>query len=715
MSNRLTLERIFNHPGVNGRTPVRARFSPPGNMVSFLLPCEENSEQSDLWLFDIATGDSTRLVDAAGLTRGQTLSHEEKASRERKRIVSTGIVEYQWSPGGDAILFPLEGGLYVCHLANGQTTRIGREDHYAIEPRFSPAGDRVCYVANKDLWVINMATTAVVRLTSDASDTVSNGLAEFLAQEEMHRFEGFWWSPDAARIAFTRVDESPIEISRRYEINADSFGVYEQRYPFTGTHNATVSLGVITLATNETRMFDLDLEDGYLARVNWLDDETLALQIQDRPQQRLQLVQMNPATGNRRLLLQETSDTWINLHDHLLPLADRGGFIWSSERSGYAHLYLYDSSGKLVRQLTSGPWCVLGVHCADQDYVYFEGYQDSPTERHLYRVRLNGQSPPERLTEPGSYHTAVIDKDRRFFLDVQSSSRVPPAINLRRMDGSRIEVPAFEDYGPTHPFHPYRDSIGAVEFGQIPADDGQQLQYRLVMPLDMDSRPTHPVIVVVYGGPGVQRVTNEWITPWTHYMSQQGFGILQLDNRGSAHRGRAFEGPIRGELGTIEVKDQLRGVEYLGTLPWVDMTRLGVFGHSYGGYMTLMLMMRSTAFRAGVSVAPVTDWRLYDTHYTERFLGMPEDNPAGYRRSSVFEHLQGLSGNLLLIHGMADDNVLFTNSTRLYKALQDANQPFEMMTYPGAKHGLSGRTVNLHRYMTMQRFFARHLFTGDEA
>ncbi|MCB1644430.1 MAG: S9 family peptidase [Pseudomonadales bacterium] len=303
-----------------------------------------------------------------------------------------------------------------------------------------------------------------------------------------------------------------------------------------------------------------------------------------------------------------------------------------------------------------------------------------------------------------------LSRDRQYFIDRWSSPDQPPAVVLRSAAGEVVAELSPNTIDRSHPFYPFRDSTGGIEFGTLEAEDGQTLHYRLIKPANYDNGGKHPLIVTVYGGPGVQRVTREWIPPWHHYMAARGDALLQLDNRGTANRGKAFESPIYRQLGEAEVRDQLTGVSWATTLPWVDANRIGVFGHSYGGYMTLMLMMKAPeVFRAGVSVAPVTDWGLYDTHYTERYLGHPAENQQGYEHSNVFPWVSGLRGQLLIIHGMADDNVLFTNSTKLYKVLQDQNIQFEIMNYPGAKHGIAGKKVNLHRYTLMDNFFDRNL------
>jgi dipeptidyl-peptidase-4 len=411
-------------------------------------------------------------------------------------------------------------------------------------------------------------------------------------------------------------------------------------------------------------------------------------------------------------VLTETSATWINLHDNFHALKTLPQFIWASERSGYLHLYVYDLKGQLLNTLTQGAWATGRLQGVDEQrgLIYFDGFADTPLERHLYQVGLQQPQKPMRITRAGQSHHVEIDNDLKYFIDRFSSPSQPPAVHLNTIDGDLVHTLHANQINAQHPYHTYIDQQGDVEFGELAAADGQTLHYRLIKPPHLRAGQKYPLILTVYGGPGVQRVSHEWIPAWHHYMASRGYALLQLDNRGSANRGKAFEAPIYGKLGAVEVEDQLQGIKHVCTLPWIDPARIGVFGHSYGGYMTLMLMMQAPdTFTTGISVAPVTDWRLYDTHYTERYLGHPENNPTGYRDSSVFPYITALRGKLLVIHGMADDNVLFTNSTKLYKALQDANIGFDIMNYPGAKHGLSGRKVNLHRYGMMDEFFDQHL------
>lgn len=707
---QLTLERLFSEPELGGSLPTALKISPDGQRVTYLATGDEDLDTLHLFEFNLETHKSQRLVDAGELlVSDKVLSDEEKSIRERKRIRQGGITEYHFSPDGQSILFPVQGNLFLYTLANGQRRQVTDDSTFETDIRFSPDSRHLAFVRSKNLWLMDLTDGSTTALTSDGNGPISNGLAEFIAQEEMQRFDGYWWSPDSSRLVYTRVDESPVQLSQRYEIDAAAFNVIDQRYPYAGTPNANVTLHLADVSSGSTRELPLPVEDeDYLARVDWLDAGTLIVQVLNREQTELKLLRIDVDTGTTRTIMHETSDVWINLHDNLKPINHGDKFVWTSERTGYSHVYVVDRDGKEISALTSGNWVVTNVLAVTGDQVFFLGYRETPLEQQLYRVGLDGDI--RRLTESGYYHQCVIDKSGHYFIDHFSNVGTPPRVVLRTPDGKIICDLNDNELIEDHPFFPFAGTCEQIEFGELSAADGQSLHYRLLPPLHVEQGQKYPVIVFVYGGPHAQLVTRQWLSPWQHYMASRGYGVFTLDNRGSANRGIAFEQPIHRRLGNVEVQDQLVGVDYLKSLPWVNPDRIGVFGHSYGGYMTLMLMSQAPdVFRAGVSVAPVSDWYLYDTHYTERYLGHPEDNPEGYEQSAVFPYLRDIRGALLLIHGMADDNVLFLHTTRLYKALQDANIAFETMAYPGAKHGLVGKSVNLHRYGTMDRFFDREL------
>ncbi|WP_419147359.1 S9 family peptidase [Pseudoalteromonas 'SMAR'] len=712
----LTLERLFDDPALSGKAPTNLKFSPDGSRVTYLQGKKEDYNRYDLWEYNLKDNSNRLLVDSAELFSGpENLSDEEKARRERQRIFGRGILEYKWSKDGKALLFPLNGDLYYYQVASGNSKKLTDTEAFETDARFSPKGNFVSFIREQNLYAIELSSGKEVQLTKDGGGTIKNGMAEFVAQEEMSRMTGYWWSGDEQQIAFTRIDESPVEEAIRNEIYAEEVKLFNQRYPYTGTDNVEIELGVVKLNNQQVDWIDLGADkDIYIARANWLkDNKTLSYQWQNRSQQKLELRFYNTVDKSQQVALTETSDTWINLHFDLKFLKDKKHFVWASERDGFKHLYLYRTNGQLVRQITQGDWIVESLEGVDEKkgLVYFSGRKDTPLESHLYSAPLFKAGKIERITAKGSYHKVVMAEDNRTFIDKSSSVNRPPSVALRKVNGEFVTWLEQNQLDSNHPLTPYLPDLVTPEYGTLKAEDGQTMYYRLFKPANLEQDKKYPVIVNVYGGPHAQRVTNSWRSKnlYFQYLAQQGYVIFQLDNRGSYNRGKKFEDPIYKHLGEVEVADQIKGVEFLRTLDYVDPERIGIYGHSYGGYMALMTMFKAgDYFSAGVSGAPVTDWALYDTHYTERYLGHPNTNAKGYEQSAVFPYADGLKGPLLIYHGMADDNVLFTHATKLFKQLQDQVKPFEMMTYPGSKHSLRGKKVQMHLHQTITDFFNRH-------
>ncbi|QIO89927.1 peptidase S9 [Stenotrophomonas rhizophila] len=721
-AEKLTLEAITGPLPLSGPTLMKPQVAPDGSRVSFLRGKEADRNQLDLWAYDIASGQTRLLVDSKVVLPGaETLSDAEKARRERQRIAAmTGIVDYQWSPDARTLLFPLGGELYLYDLGKQGQAAVRQLTHgegFATDAKLSPKGGFVSFVRARNLWVIDLASGRQIQLTRDGSDTIGNGVAEFVADEEMDRHTGYWWAPDDSAIAFARIDESPVPVQKRYEMYADRTEMIEQRYPAAGDHNVTVTLAVIApQAGAAPRWIDLGRNpDIYLARVDWRDPQRLTFQRQSRDQKTLELIQADLASGRQHTLVTETSRTWVPLHNDLRFLK-QGGFLWSSERSGFEHLYRVSEDGRTVTALTSGPWPVDELLAVDEEAgkVYFRAGIDSARESQIYAVPLQGGA-LQRLSQAPGMHSASFARNASVYVDSWSSTTTPPQIALFRANGEKIATLVENDLSdPAHPYARYLDAQRPVEFGTLTAADNRTaLHYSLIKPTGFDPAKRYPVVVYVYGGPASQTVTDSWPGRGDHlfnqYLAQQGYVVFSLDNRGTPRRGRDFGGALYGVQGTVEVDDQLRGVAWLKQQPWVDPARIGVQGWSNGGYMTLMLLAKaSDTYACGVAGAPVTDWGLYDTHYTERYMNLPGNNAKGYEEARVLSHIDGLRSRLLLIHGMADDNVLFTNATVLMSALQKRGQPFELMTYPGAKHGLSGSNA-LHRYRLAEDFLGRCL------
>ncbi|WP_313223946.1 S9 family peptidase [Pseudoxanthomonas mexicana] len=722
-AEKLTLEAITGSAPLSGPTLTKPQIAPDGSRVTFLRGKDRDRNRLDLWEYDIASGQTRLLVDSSVVLPGEeVLSDEEKARRERQRIAAlSGIVDYQWSPDGRALLFPLGGELYFYDLTKSGRDAVRKLTNgggFATDPKISPKGGFVSFIRGRNLWVIDLVSGKEVQLTRDGSDTIGNGVAEFVADEEMDRHTGYWWAPDDSAIAFARIDETPVPVQKRHEVYPDRTEVVEQRYPAAGDHNVLVQLGVIAPKTGaKPRWIDLGKDpDIYLARVDWRDPQRLTFQRQSRDQKKLELVEATLATGGQRTLVTETSKTWVPLHSNLRFLKD-GRFLWSSERSGFEHLYVASEDGSTLTALTQGEWVVDGLLAFDEaaGLAYVSGTRDGATEAHVYAVPLSGGE-PRRLTQAPGMHAATFARNASVFVDSWSSDTTLPQIELFKADGTKLATLLVNDVSDaTHPYAKYRDAHQPTAYGTLTAADGTTpLHYSLIKPAGFDPKKQYPVVVFVYGGPAAQTVTRAWPgrsdSFFNQYLAQQGYVVFSLDNRGTPRRGAAFGGALYGKQGTVEVDDQLRGIEWLKSQAFVDPARIGVYGWSNGGYMTLMLLAKhDEAYACGVAGAPVTDWALYDTHYTERYMDLPKANEAGYREASVFTHVDGIgAGKLLLIHGMADDNVLFTNSTKLMSELQKRGTPFELMTYPGAKHGLRGSDL-LHRYRLTEDFLGRCL------
>ena len=753
----LSLERLEASPSLSGPSPRLVKYSPDGSRVSFLKAREEDAARFDLWAFDVATGEASMLVDSKWLEPDDVaLSEEEKALRERKRIAgSKGIVSYDWG-GADHILVPLGGDLYLVTLGDNdpQTRRLTETEAFEYDARVSPAGKYVSFIRDGAVYAIELETNEERRLTplAEPEKAISYGVAEFVAQEEMSRYTGYWWSPDDQYIAYTKVDESTVDIIPRFDIAADNVTIIEQRYPRAGRPNAIVDLFLKDLASDEPVELLSVGPDTYLAHAEWIDPESLLAHHVDRDQTLVTSSLFSPdGTRTDQDELAERQPNWINLgHDgmHRTELDDEDALIFSSERSGYRHIWQVGSDGTALA-LTSGNWAVSTVQAVTPSAVFFTGFKDTPLEKHLYSIpallddedleesgakRLPGRNcidltpmaarvtascaEPTRITELGKSWSVTVAPDGKSFVGTSSGPNTPPQTGLYNIDGTLITWIEENALDENHPYAPYLPLHTVPEFGTIEAEDGQEMYYSLQLPPHFDETKKYPVILEVYGGPGVQRVTRNWEKPVDQFYVQQGYILFRLDNRGSANRGKKFEDVIYRSMGIPEVRDQLRGVEFLRSLPYVDGDRIAIQGWSYGGYMALMTALQAPrgTFAAAVSGAPVTDWALYDTFYTERYMDTPQENPEGYEKGSVFYHLDRREGGvppLLLIHGMADDNVIFDNSTRLMAEMQEKGIVFDLMTYPGQRHGIRGQALSTHLMKTRMAFLDRHLMTED--
>lgn len=722
----LTLERIMGSPALSGRVPRGVALSPDGTLATLLEPRPDDRDRYDLWAIDTRTAERRMLLDSTAFGGGE-ISEEEKMRRERARVGGTrGVVSYSWSPDSRAVLVPLDGDLYVAALDDDGAAAVRRltdTPETELDARISPRGGFVSFVRDQDVWLHDLRTGAERALTSDGEGTVSWGSAEFVAQEEMDRHEGHWWSPDDGRLVVARVDESGVRLVPRAAIGADGTRVFEQRYPRAGTPNAVVELFLFRVAEPAAAPVRIDLGDDpdtYVARVDWAPDSSrVFVQRQSRDQRRLDLLEIDPDTGRSKTRLSESSPTWVNLSSDLRILGD-GRLLWTSERDGFRHLFV--ERGGVLGQVTRGPWGIERIVGVDEarGTVFFTAGIETPIEKHLYSVDLpaagNPAGPPRRLTEPGGWHDASMDKTGTRALVTRSTPTQPPQTYLADADGKRIAWIEENRVEGDHPYAPFLAGHVAPEFGTLAADDGTPLHYSHLRP-SLSPGEKAPALVIVYGGPGVGPLAaRRWGNAISQWFVRRGWHVFSLDNRGTSGRGKAFEDPIHLKMGDVEVRDQKVGVDWLRARADVDPDRVAVHGWSYGGYMVLRLLAAHPGlFAAGASGAPVTDWSLYDTHYTERYLGNPAVDDGPFERSGVLGVTESIADPLLVIHGMADDNVVFENTTALVARMQKQGQLFEVMIYPGQTHGISGTADKIHLWRTIVDFLDRRLSVPEAA
>ncbi|MCU6452836.1 DPP IV N-terminal domain-containing protein [Sphingomonas sp. A2-49] len=708
----LTLARVFGSPDLSGSQPRGVRLSPDGTLLTFLRPRADEKERTDLWARDTRTGAERMLVDSKKVGTGAELTEAEKMQRERARIGgSKGIVAYDFAPDGQSILVPLDGDLYLATL-DGKVRRLTATPGGELNPVVSPRGGYVSFVRDQNLFAQPLAGGEARAVTQGGGGTVHFGEAEFVAQEEMDRRTGYWWSPDERHIAVERFDEAPVHVFTRASIGAAGTKTYEQRYPAAGTPNVLVDLYVMRPDGSGRVKVDLGSDpDIYLARVDWTPDgRTLLVQRQSRDQKTLDMVSVDPETGKARVLFTERAGakSWLNLSDDYKPMKD-GSLIWRSERDGYGHLYRWTPGGKWT-QLTRGPWVVTGLTGVDEakGRLYFTGTKDDVLEQHLYSVDIARPNVIARLTERGWTNSATMDAAASRFIVSRSNPTQPAQVYMADTAGKRIGWINENAVVAGHPYFPFLASHQPTKFGTIKAADGTTLYWEMITP-PLVAGKTYPVFFEHYGGPGTgQQVTRGWQGALPQFLVDQGYIYFKIDNRGSYNRGKAFEDQIYHAMGTVEVEDQLAGARYLKSLPFVDGSKIATYGWSYGGYMSLKMLQKTPGvYAAAVSGAPVTDWQLYDTHYTERYLGDPAKDPRSYASSAAIEDAAKIRDPLLLIHGMADDNVFLDNSTKVAARMQATDTPFEMMFYPGYTHRVAGPGISQHLWGTILDFLDR--------
>jgi dipeptidyl-peptidase-4 len=723
---KLTVERLSAEPSLSGTVPTRLAWHPDGRRLSFLRGA---GEAASLEAIDAVTGRTAILLETAKLLLPTAPPQGSAAKDAKPRTLP--LSSASWLPDGQTLLVPHGGDVYTVDVRSGAVRAVvstPEEEEFATA---SPDGRRVAFVRANDLWVVELASGRESRLTRGGSETLLNGRLDWVYEEELASRTGqaFAWSPDSRKLAYLQLDQSPVPTFPIVDFLPVRNEVRWQRYPKAGAPNSVARLGVVGLgadgAPGPERLASFAPDDVYvLPQLGWTPDSRhVAFQQMSRAQDRLDLRLLGvPASaaaplGDPQTVLTERSKTWVNHFGPPRFLADARRFVWVSERDGFAHLYLCDVAGGCA-QLTRGRWIVDAevtfvsaggpVHLDERNgVVFFTATEKDPRERHLYRVRLDG-SGFERLTREDGTHRVVLSPDGRFHADTWSDAATPPRVWVQTTrDGPRRFPVEDATRAPLLEFE-----RASLEWVELRASDGTPLYGSLVKPADFDPSRRYPVILSVYGGPESQVVTNAWghVSPFDHLLASRGFLVFSLDNRGSSGRGQAFEDAVFRDLGRVELADQLVGIEYLESLPYVDPERLGITGWSYGGYLTLYAVTRAPGvFRSAVAGAPVTDWKHYDSIYTERYMGTPDSNPEGYLSSSPLARAGELLADLLIIHGTGDDNVHVASSLAFSDALIRAGKPHRLDLHPRQMHGFGAREHRLARDRAVLAHFERTL------
>jgi dipeptidyl-peptidase-4 len=705
----LSVQAIYGSDEL-GSDLVRVTWMDDGQHFTSIERTEDGA--TDLYSVEARSGERELLVSGADLVppgseEPITIASYRFSADGSKLLIGTSV-ERIWRRSSDAIY-------YVWDFDTQRLTAVSSEPGRQSYAKLSPDGTRVAFVRDNDIYVSDLASGQETALTEDGDENIINGTTDWVYEEELSLADGFRWSPDGQRIAFWRFDQSAIAPFYLIDLTVLYPELKPVRYPKAGMANSEVRLGVIELASGATTWVDVtpDYGEFYIARMDFTDSsDEIWFQRLNRHQSRMDLMLANVRTGASRLIMTDTDEAWLDIDFNSLVWIDDGErFVYLSERDGYGHLYLFDRDGSLVRKLTSGEWDVQSTYGADEQngVVYFTGSADGPLVRPLYSVGLDGRG-FRRISGAAGSHQVSFDPTFTYYVDTYSDAGTPPVQTLRSADGEEVRILADNAQ--------LREKLEGLElsppeFLTIQIDEGVELNAWLIKPPDFDPTEQYPLLMYVYGGPGSQTVRDSWGGSrylWHQLLAKQGYLIASVDNRGTGGRGVEFKKITYLNLGEYESNDQIAAARYFAGLPYVDGSRIGIWGWSYGGYMaSLTLFKGADVFKAAIAGAPVTDWRLYDTIYTERYMRTPQENPDGYARSAPLAYADRLQGRLLLIHGTGDDNVHMQNTLQLVDRLIAADKQFELRLYPNHPHGIRGRVPRVNLYTMMTNFVKENL------
>jgi dipeptidyl-peptidase-4 len=709
----LTIEEIFGVGQARvefSGTPVNPRWLKDGN--SYLQTNAPNSGRPRLQKVNALTGEAAPFFDAAKMEAAFAALPGVGAAAARQ-LANQGT--YLMNAAQTAFLINHENDLYYYELGGATARRLTNDRAEEVGETFSPDGRAVAFVRGNNLYTLDLAGGAERRLTSDGGPKILNGRLDWIYQEELYgrgNFEAYWWSPDSTRLAFLRLDETPVPLFTVVDHIPVNQEVETTPYPKAGDPNPLVRLGIVAAQGGEVRWVDTAQykpEDLLIVRVAWTPDgRRVVYQAQNREQTFLDLNAADPADGKPTNLLHETSRAWVEAVDDNPRWLKDGSFLWLSDRAGFKHVYHYAADGKLLHQVTDGRWDVRSVEAVDeaQGFVYFTGAEHSAIANHLYRVKLDGTG-LTRLTQTEGNHRVSFNPQATHYVNWWSDISTPTQVRLYKADGTLARV---IDENKVTTLARYK--LAKPEFVQVKTRDGVALEAMLIKPPDFDPAKKYPVFQFTYSGPQAQQVRNNWSAAnymWFQLLAQKGYVVWVCDNRTASNKGVETAWPLYQNFGELELRDLEDGLNWLKSQPYVDASRIGLYGWSYGGFMTSYALTHSQSYKLGIAGGSVTDWRLYDSIYTERYMRTPQNNPEGYKRSAPLAAAANLHGKLLLIHGAIDDNVHMQNTIQFAYELQKAGKPFQLMLYPKSRHGVSDPLLRKHLYQTMTDFIVQNL------
>jgi dipeptidyl-peptidase-4 len=714
-NSKITVEWIYGEEGKNvGKTPSFAWLD---DGTALLYDSRKPEKERTIVKLTLEDGQQNPLVDA------------KKALKSLKELLGKKDLPkgLPWpesiSASGIHGLYMFKDDVFLLELPSSQFMRVTNTEVKEKSARFSPDGKKLAFIRDNNLFMFDIEAKTEKQLTDDGSETLLNGTLSWVYWEEVFARQdiGYWWSEDSEAIAFLQTDESPVSVMHYVDFKPYVPRLIKQPYPKAGTDNPIVRVGVIEVDNGKKTWVDLeDIPHEYIVRVKWLpDNKSLSVQTMNRAQTELDLFFADRYMGKTSHILKEKDKAWVNIHDDLYFLKDSKHFIWSSERDGFAHLYRYTMEGKLVNQITKGDWAVrysgegpswlreaVTAINEDKGWIYFTANEQSSIERHLYRIKLDGTG-MRRLTEEDGFHSITSSLDAKYYFDRYSDISTLPSLALYKSDGQLVLVIA-----EPRPEQLEKFEVQYPELLTIPARDGFPMPAELLKPKDFDSSKEYPVILDVYGGPSAPNVKNSWRESllFDQILLDKGYLVMRVDNRSATAISKKLENIIlKDGYGSKELKDLLDAVEWLKQQPYVDPERVGIWGWSGGGMFTLLAMTHSKEFKAGIAVAAVTDWRYYDTIWTEAFMKRPKDNQKGYERTSLVKTAKNLHGRLLLVHGTYDDNVHPQNTWAFIDELIKAGKMFDLMIYPMRQHGIDDDPAQIHLYNTMLEFWTKNL------